>query len=156
MEGGSFDQLGTNFSSYSVLRPSGWNKKDCVSWITNVPKWKRLYSCSTSCEQVWPSSETLVACSSELSTISESYFLKEPFPASIFFIFVFSIQSIVNKFQYKFCRWLDLNRGPLVSEATALPTEPQPLLKSVNFVIVFFSSCTTALCGHRSQVLIIW
>ena len=25
------------------------------------------------------------------------------------------------------CRWLDSNRGPLVSEATALPTEPQPL-----------------------------
>ena len=28
----------------------------------------------------------------------------------------------------KFCWWLDSNRGPLVSEATALPTEPQPLL----------------------------
>ena len=27
-----------------------------------------------------------------------------------------------------FCQWLDSNRGPLVSEATALPTEPQPLL----------------------------
>ena len=27
----------------------------------------------------------------------------------------------------KFCRWLDSNRGPLVSEATAQPTEPQPL-----------------------------
>ena len=26
--------------------------------------------------------------------------------------------------QYKFCWWLDLNCGPLVSEATALPTEP--------------------------------
>ena len=25
------------------------------------------------------------------------------------------------------CRWLDSNRGPLVSEATALPTEIQPL-----------------------------
>ena len=27
----------------------------------------------------------------------------------------------------KFCRWLDSNRGPLVLEATAQPTEPQPL-----------------------------
>ena len=27
----------------------------------------------------------------------------------------------------KFCQWLDSNRGPLVLEATALPTEPQPL-----------------------------
>ena len=26
-----------------------------------------------------------------------------------------------------FCRWLDSNRGPLVSEATALPNERQPL-----------------------------
>ena len=27
----------------------------------------------------------------------------------------------------KFCQWLESNRGPLVSKATALPTEPQPL-----------------------------
>ena len=27
----------------------------------------------------------------------------------------------------KFCRWLELNHGPLVSEATTLPTEPQPM-----------------------------
>ena len=28
-----------------------------------------------------------------------------------------------------FCQTLDSNRGPLVLEATALPTEPQPLPK---------------------------
>ena len=33
-----------------------------------------------------------------------------------------------QKFFMKVCRWLDLNHGPLVSETTALPTEPQPLL----------------------------
>ena len=33
----------------------------------------------------------------------------------------------------KFCLWLDLNRGPLVSEATALPTEPQQLPSMVQF-----------------------
>ena len=49
------------------------------------------------------------------------------FPASFFFIFVFSIQLTVINVQYKFCGWLDSNRIPLVSEATALPTEPQPL-----------------------------
>ena len=36
--------------------------------------------------------------------------------------------------------WLDLNRGPLASEATALPTEPRPpplsLILSLNVVIV--------------------
>ena len=26
-----------------------------------------------------------------------------------------------------FCQWLDSNRRPLLSEATALPTQPQPL-----------------------------
>ena len=30
-------------------------------------------------------------------------------------------------FHIKVWRWLDSNRGPLLSEATALPTEPQPL-----------------------------
>ena len=29
-------------------------------------------------------------------------------------------------FIVKFCKWLDLNRGPLVLEATTLPTELQP------------------------------
>ena len=42
-----------------------------------------------------------------------------------FFIFVFSIQLTVN------IQWLDSNRGPLESEATALPTEP-PLLPNMN------------------------
>ena len=41
--------------------------------------------------------------------------------------------SLFSSFQYswqsdiKVCLWLDSNRGPLASEATALPTEPQPL-----------------------------
>ena len=45
-----------------------------------------------------------------------------PFPASFFFIFVFSIHS--KQMFNKFCRWLNSNRGPLVSEATA--TQPLP------------------------------
>ena len=58
------------------------------------------------------------------------FFLKSgPFPASFLFIFVFSIQLIINKCSIKFCRWLESNRGPLVSKASALPTEPQPLPK---------------------------
>ena len=40
--------------------------------------------------------------------------------------FVFSIQLTLNV-QLKFCRRLDMNRGPLESEATALPTEPLPI-----------------------------
>ena len=49
------------------------------------------------------------------------------FPASFFFIFVFSIQLTVKMFNLNFCRSRDSNRGPLDSEATALPTEPRPL-----------------------------
>ena len=52
-----------------------------------------------------------------------------PFPATFFLIFVFSTQLTENKCSIKVCRWLDLNRGSLVSEATALPAKPQPLPK---------------------------
>ena len=55
-------------------------------------------------------------------------FLKNgPWPASFFFIFIFSIQLTVNNVQYKFCQWLESNRRPLALEATALPTEPKQL-----------------------------
>ena len=46
--------------------------------------------------------------------------------SAYFLNFVFSIQFILNNW-INFCRWLDSNGGPLVSEATALPTKPQPL-----------------------------
>ena len=56
-----------------------------------------------------------------------------PFPATFFLIFVFSTQLTENKCSIKVCRWLDLNRGSLVSEATALPAKPQPLPKDTPF-----------------------
>ena len=50
-----------------------------------------------------------------------------PFPASFSLNFG-PFNKVKSKYDYlKFCRWLDLNCRPLVSEATALPTEPQPL-----------------------------
>ena len=53
------------------------------------------------------------------------------------FFYVFSTLSS-KYFHYKFCRWLDLNCGSLVLEATALPTEPQPLLPPINkFQVVY-------------------
>ena len=49
-------------------------------------------------------------------------------PASFFIIFVVStVNRTYNMFSVNFCWWLNLNRGPLVAEVTALPTEPQPL-----------------------------
>ena len=55
-----------------------------------------------------------------------------------FFIFVFSIQLTVNKWMsvIKVCRWQVSNRGHLALEATALPTEPQPLSKKNIFINV--------------------
>ena len=54
------------------------------------------------------------------------------------------------------CRWLDSNHRPLVSEATALPTEPQPLPKTFllsthdQAAYVDFKS-TTALAANLCQ-----
>ena len=42
-------------------------------------------------------------------------------------LFIFSIQLTVNV-NINLCRCLDSNLGPQESEATALPTEPQPQL----------------------------
>ena len=60
------------------------------------------------------------------------------FPSLCFFIFCLcntaSIQLVVNKV----CWWLDSNLGSLVSEATALPTEPKPR-PVINIFCVFFT-----------------
>ena len=56
-----------------------------------------------------------------------------PFPASfsLFSSFQCSWQLI---FDIKFCQSLDSSHGPLELEATALPTEPQPLFLNVPFL----------------------
>ena len=53
-----------------------------------------------------------------------------PFPAS-FYCLLFNVVNNLIKFH----RWLDSNRVPLVSEATTLPTEPQPLHCGLLFVV---------------------
>ena len=66
----------------------------------------------------------LIVCGLSISVV----FLRGAIPGLFFFIFVFSIVQLVDKILLiKFCRCLDSNRGSLVSEVTALPTEPQPL-----------------------------
>ena len=66
-------------------------------------------------------------------------------PGLFFFIFVFSIQSIVNKI----CRSLDSNRGSLVLEVTALPTEPQPVLVYIVNHLRRKLSCRQLTCPKR-------
>ena len=46
-------------------------------------------------------------------------------PLYLYFCLFNTVDSI--QLFNKFCWWLDLNCGPLVLEATTLPTEPQPL-----------------------------
>ena len=70
-----------------------------------------------------------------------SNFLKNgPFPASYLYFHLFNTVDNKQMFYIKVCRWLDSNRGPLVSDVTALPTEPQPLPKRSKFLI--FLKCS--------------
>ena len=58
------------------------------------------------------------------------HFFKWATPGLFFFYFrLFNTIQMTfnNKCSIKICRCLDSNHGPLTSEATALPTEPQPL-----------------------------
>ena len=58
-------------------------------------------------------------------------------PLFFYFRFFNTIQLTENKCSIKICRRLDSNRGPMISEATALPTEPQPLPKETLFISRF-------------------
>ena len=62
---------------------------------------------------------------------------KWPIPGLFFFSsFQYNWQLTFNII---FCRWLDLNLRPLVSEVTALPTEPQPLPYLISFTITIIT-----------------
>ena len=57
----------------------------------------------------------------------------------------------------KVCQWLDSNLGPLASEATALPTESQPLpavdvLWMLVFVVAFFQDILSSTRHHMNKV----
>ena len=49
-----------------------------------------------------------------------------------------------------FCRWLDSNRVPLELEATALPTEPQPV---PNMDLVYLPFLVIQKLGYDSRKL---
>ena len=52
----------------------------------------------------------------------------------LFLLFSSFLQTVNMKYWFnKSCRWLDSNPGPLISEATALPTAPQPLPQEYQF-----------------------
>ena len=48
--------------------------------------------------------------------------------SGLFFLYFRLFNTVDSKQMFNtFCQWLDLNRGPLLLEVTALPTEPQPM-----------------------------
>jgi len=51
-------------------------------------------------------------------------------------------------------RWLDLNHGPLVSEATALPTAPQPLhqIRVVTKLILLYEITNSVVTDNLSFI----
>ena len=62
------------------------------------------------------------------------FFKDEPFLAS----FSLFLSFLLYNWQIKFCQCLELNCRSLMLEATALPTEPQPLPKIPN--AIFYSN----------------
>ena len=77
------------------------------------------------------------------SSMKRSSFLKIGFPGLYFFICVFSIQLTVDEI----CQWLDSNRGSVVLEATALPTE---LTTTVQWRKAFALARETKIEMHKS------
>ena len=65
------------------------------------------------------------------------------FQSSVYFIFIFSVQFMLNKD----FRWLDSNHGSMGLVATALPTVPQPLPWIPNF----WSGKTVFLCFRKRR-----
>ena len=65
-----------------------------------------------------------------VTQLNNIYFLKKLAIPRLFFFYFRLLDTIhmtvENECSIKFCQCLDTNHGPLVSEATALPTEPQP------------------------------
>ena len=84
----------------------------------------------------------------------------------LFFVFIFVFSSVNSKYDW-FCRWLEPNRRPQISEGTTLPTEPQPLLNWFymyrkcfgNWVVICFQTlldesdltCSSALQERMKQ-----
>ena len=73
-----------------------------------------------------------------VSTILQNWVWILTTPSLLCFFKINKEESLKNLTVKFFCRWQDSNRGPLESEATALPTEPQPLPSMINFKLLVF------------------
>ena len=98
-----------------------------------IPKkgfWEMILSISNDNKNIGSrSNEVILVGSNDIRpTGFISFFQKWAIPGLFFLYFrLFNTQLTVNKCSINFSRLLDSNHGPMVLEATALPTEPQPL-----------------------------
>ena len=70
----------------------------------------------------------------------------------ILYFHLFNTVDSKQMFNMNLCQWLDSNCGPLVSETTSLPSEPQPLPKSP--VYCEEPLCISAACFSSSERLL--
>ena len=75
------------------------------------------------------------------------YFLEMGHSRPIFFMFAFYISQLVENLVHKTLQMTGFERGSLVSEATALPTEPQPLPCLSLFLLVHLRDQTHQISG---------
>ena len=88
------------------------------------------------------------------------FFLKNGHSRPLFFYFrLFNTQLTVNKC-LNICQWQGSNHGPLVSEATTLPTEPQPLpmpsVKLCNLTLLLVTKKQTLEAGFQYSFKLNW
>ena len=109
-----------------------WKMKDIDTFTKNCRKCEQLgqHNC---CQRLWKVAQRSINCPiwSHCYTLGTSLFitfLKKMCHSGPLFHYFRLFNTVDSKQLFnKFCRWLDSNRRPLVLEATALPTEPQPL-----------------------------
>ena len=83
--------------------------------------------------QLWCLINRLINKTLLVSHVQNTLFQKCAISVLFFCVLVFSTVNSTYTSCAKYCRWLDLNWGPLVPEATALPTEPQQLPRKITF-----------------------
>ena len=85
--------------------------------------------------------------------IPYSFFIKMGHSRPLFLYFrLFNTVDSKQMFHIKVCQWLDSNGGPLVSEATTLPTQPQP--RPIPFSYLGF--CQQQQRGERGLFFFRW
>ena len=123
------DKSGLNFGpNFAAKLHRGGEEEEKKAINTPSPPWPPIFAAPM---HIRGSNEAIKRAT--WVVISRHNIIKNgPYPASFLYFCLFNTQLF--NINVKPCRWLDLNCGPLVSEATALPTDPQPLPLYYNII----------------------